>query len=1468
MLSLRKIIFLTLFTTPSIVSAHITPTVPTAGAQYQGGQTQVFKWSYSKDDVNGNPFIAERFKCDLMWGKNHWVALLARNLSIHDEWVAVHFRPDYGFDSTAYYVRYATEETSSVVNTNHFTLSDMNGTNFSQLFNEQPDPNVASHGSGGSGSDHTNQSISSTLTTANLGHSSEKATGFTQNGNAPTSTGVYPLPTSSMAGFTNGNDQGVSQTGGPIGPLGAPPMPTVGDTDDSQQISTDSQQSPVQSGTNTPRSLGPFATLPRSSKSTPAESILNEPGAEPGGTRPLPIFQSRKPANFFEDEAQVAFSPPTLQGFDQRGNDLTHSFRDIMPRSLGNEPVENRARDRPTKPPLGRNWTLLGQLLKDDGALKRRRASVAVAPPNPPRTLRQPLPSSNRESRSSSNRPLGARSQSSSPDILSSQEIPFDAPNHPFTQSVTIAQSSHDETELFTRPNTEDEHLLSRSTSATAGGGSIRRRGQTNIIREDSYDSSSDSDHEDTESDSTNDQLSIPITSRIWLPALSPVQKKVLKCSIAYTIGCLFTFVPALSNLLTDIVPLGTQQGPSPTGHMVATVAVYYNPAKTIGAMIEADMFCLVGAAFASIASLVATDSFWFFELQPGWEWLADLLVLAWVGLAMALIAWSKLWVNKPTFGSACSMTSIILFVVIIKEGGTEVLAQVLFITALGITISNLTCFGLWPESATTNLQKEMTTTLNSFATLLKMLTSAFLLDDETPVRRQTLIKAAEAHQKSFTSLQKVLAEARVERCDPRIQRTAKVYDEVVLGLNHLAQHFGGLRSGTKLQFEFIQSHRETKDESNSTGLRANGKGIDMSGKEDEETKTPEAMFRSLIDDLGSPLRKLSEVCVGTLGKMSNAFQSVRQSDSDSDLEDFTKMKREIDQTLFQFESTSEQAVMRLFRRGDGGDNGEASSSEALDKENESVLLVFFFIFTLKELARDLMALTDVMSVIYITERAVAIEKSSWSWIWKRSICCFPGKRLPSPWKLGSSSESRPRKRPGLRRQISSRLLQATQNRTPLFPKVEPHAPNTALRLSRTQLSTWGRVKQSIWALGQFFRQPEIKYSIKTGMAVAILAAPAFIESTRETFMEYRGEWALISCFVVLSPTVGATNFLSLHRIMGTFVGATVAVVVFTLFRHQPAILVLCSFLYSLPCFYYIVNYPQYATSGRFVLLTYNLTCLFSYNSRDDDIPVLTVARRRATAVTIGVVWAFFVSRYWWPFEARRELGRVLSEFCLNIGWFYQCLVSSYSVRPDVLRQIAFGNGENPMKLKDGQDDEAINYPPHLRRPITEFMAMRGIAFAVEAYRSMLDMLHSLRCATTQEDWYTVVRRQFIIPVNKERRDMVGNILLYFSTLSGAFQLKTPLPPYLPPAEQARKKLVDAVRQLEVVKNRDIKASKHLLFFAYVMLMGGVIKELEFLGSTLQEAFGVIGESSSLFEALFSNYDGDWEEGRSEIEDR
>lgn len=62
---------------------------------------------------------------------------------------------------------------------------------------------------------------------------------------------------------------------------------------------------------------------------------------------------------------------------------------------------------------------------------------------------------------------------------------------------------------------------------------------------------------------------------------------------------------------------------------------------------------------------------------------------------------------------------------------------------------------------------------------------------------------------------------------------------------------------------------------------------------------------------------------------------------------------------------------------------------------------------------------------------------------------------------------------------------------------------------------------------------------------------------------------------------------------------------------------------------------------------------------------------------------------------------------------------------------------------------------------------------------------------------------------------------------------------------------VEAIRKLDVVRNRDAKGSRHLLFFAYAVTMKAVIQELDHLGGMLQDAFGVIGQSREAFEELF-----------------
>ena len=49
--------------------------------------------------------------------------------------------------------------------------------------------------------------------------------------------------------------------------------------------------------------------------------------------------------------------------------------------------------------------------------------------------------------------------------------------------------------------------------------------------------------------------------------------------------------------------------------------------------MVEADTFCLMGLFFAAFVSLSSMSMYWFFEVMPGMEWLADTLVILWVGL-------------------------------------------------------------------------------------------------------------------------------------------------------------------------------------------------------------------------------------------------------------------------------------------------------------------------------------------------------------------------------------------------------------------------------------------------------------------------------------------------------------------------------------------------------------------------------------------------------------------------------------------------------------------------------------------------------------------------------------------------------------------------------------------------------------------------------------------------------------------
>lgn len=224
-------------------------------------------------------------------------------------------------------------------------------------------------------------------------------------------------------------------------------------------------------------------------------------------------------------------------------------------------------------------------------------------------------------------------------------------------------------------------------------------------------------------------------------------------------------------------------------------------------------------------------------------------------------------------------MISLIIFVVVVKEGGLYTLLSMAFIIFCGSAISNVICYLIWPQSATANLQTNMTKTLDSFSTLLDMLTSTFLLEEPMHrVSQEKLQKAVENHQNSFTSLKKNLKEAKSEWFfagkanttsstdspmldgPSQVDGRKKAYEDAVDCLNRLAQHLNGLRSGIRLQYDLTKAGVVKRmRHSKRTGKNKIVEGDVV--EDDEETamlKAAATMFGELVDDLGPPLKALS----------------------------------------------------------------------------------------------------------------------------------------------------------------------------------------------------------------------------------------------------------------------------------------------------------------------------------------------------------------------------------------------------------------------------------------------------------------------------------------------------------------------------------------------------------------------------------------------------------------------------------
>ena len=335
----------------------------------------------------------------------------------------------------------------------------------------------------------------------------------------------------------------------------------------------------------------------------------------------------------------------------------------------------------------------------------------------------------------------------------------------------------------------------------------------------------------------------------------SPTGINILKCSLAYILGSLATFVPQISGLL------GRNDGK----HMVATITVYFHPARSVGSMAEAILVAFgafVYAAFISFTSMGVSILFGGHHLLA----LGHVIVLiVFCGGGLGLVGWTKQKLGNPLVNVGCSLTSLALITVLTKEGAVQSATfsynkiwQVLKMIIMGTIFSSAVALLIRPTSARNEFRDTFIKATDAMGEMLTIITRSFLSGSEQDLKAPAFLKASNQSKSAFKTLVKNLGEAKYEHYILGTEQEYEIEHRLVKCLELLAQNIGGLRSAAETQFWLLKQAEEAENNRPGTG----GPGLSMSSSMLSDTDSLPALspILSHVERRSSILASIDEL--------------------------------------------------------------------------------------------------------------------------------------------------------------------------------------------------------------------------------------------------------------------------------------------------------------------------------------------------------------------------------------------------------------------------------------------------------------------------------------------------------------------------------------------------------------------------------------------------------------------------------
>ncbi len=244
---------------------------------------------------------------------------------------------------------------------------------------------------------------------------------------------------------------------------------------------------------------------------------------------------------------------------------------------------------------------------------------------------------------------------------------------------------------------------------------------------------------------------------------------------------------------------------------MVATITVYFHPARSAGSMHEATLLATIAFVYATFISFASMGVSVLFD-NAGLRVLGHAIVLiVFCGGGLGFVGWLKQRLGSPLVNVACSLTSLAIITVLTKEGAIQKstfsddkITQVLKMVVMGIIITTAVSLILKPVSARKELRETMVSVTDSLGDMLGMITRSFLAGSEEDLLQPAFVAASDRHRTVFASLSKNLTEAKWERYVLGEEDVHTIEERLARCMERLAQDIGGLRSAAETQFYLL----------------------------------------------------------------------------------------------------------------------------------------------------------------------------------------------------------------------------------------------------------------------------------------------------------------------------------------------------------------------------------------------------------------------------------------------------------------------------------------------------------------------------------------------------------------------------------------------------------------------------------------------------------------------------------------